>query len=177
MKTKKEKISSPTFSTTTTKISKSKIESDLLDDNNSKVKLENKNSDNLPKDEIKENLGKVKDEFQAAKNETEIKEEKKRGKYIKKADRFAEQEEFSKSVSGLGSFALGLVIARLPNPIPLTLDEAAEFNKHFEKVAFKYSNVLGEYQSEAALISVAALIIFPRLKKEKKTNDDSNKKE
>jgi hypothetical protein len=152
---------------------------DILDDK-AKVKIE-KTQENLPNAEIKENLNKVKTEFDSNKVIQEEKEEKKKkGKYIKKADRFQEQEEFSKSVSGLGSFALGLIITRLPNPIALTEEEATEFNKHFEKVAFKYSNFLGEYQSEAALLSVAALIVFPRLKKIKKAeigNVDSNKKE
>jgi len=65
-----------------------------------------------------------------------------------------------------------MIIERLPNPIPLSDKERAQFDLMFSKVVYKYSEYLGNYSEEFALFTISVMIVFPRLqgkdKKEKK---------
>ena len=85
-----------------------------------------------------------------------------------------QKKEFSESISGVGSFTLNLIIQRLPNPLPLTKDEASAFDTMFSRVVYKYSELLGSYQEEFALASIGLMIIVPRLQKNNKKTDEKN---
>ena len=99
---------------------------------------------------------------------------KKSGYYKSKREAEKQKKEFSESISGVGSFTLNLIIQRLPNPLPLTKDEASAFDTMFSRVVYKYSELLGSYQEEFALASIGLMIIVPRLQKNNKKTDEKN---
>jgi hypothetical protein len=99
---------------------------------------------------------------------------KKTANYSYRSKKVIEEEkrQFSESIQGVGSFAMNLICERLPNPKPLSPEEAKNFDYLFGKVIFKYSEMLGNYQEETALFSVALMIVIPRLNKPKELKEN-----
>lgn len=124
-----------------------------------------KTSETSETSEQKQKIQDVKNEYDNQKFDSQIKEESKQKKRSSYKSKKVREEEFKQSITGTGSFLLNIIIKRLPNPKPLTPEEAKNFDTMFTKVAFKYSSILGEYQEETALLAISAMIIFPRLKK------------
>jgi hypothetical protein len=127
-------------------------------------------------DETIEKIKALKDDHDLNKQFEESKKERKKrsANYTYKSKKVIEQEkeEFAQSIAGVGSFAMNLICERLPNPKPLTVDEAKNFDYLFGKVIYKYSETLGNYQEETALLSVALMIIVPRMKKPKEIKEN-----
>jgi len=128
---------------------------------------------NNPPEIDKEKLNELKEEINF---NNEIKEKKRGRGRPRKEDKEKlenerkerEKQEFLNSVNGVGSMLLNMIVVRLPNPKPLTQNEAEMFDNVFNKIAYKYADWLGNYQEETALLAVTGLIIVPRLKKERK---------
>lgn len=121
----------------------------------------------------KEKIQDIKNEFNNIKIDSEIKEETKQKKRSGYKSKKVKEAEFQASITGVGAFLLGIIINRLPNPKPLSIEESQNFDTMFSKVAYKYSSILGEYQEETALLAISAMIIFPRLKKPESINDET----
>ena len=123
-------------------------------------------------DKIKE----IQDEFSSAGTETKEKAKRYRSKSRAKKEDTEKAKEFAESIGGIGSFLLTLIVERLPNPKPVSSDEMQTFDNLFNKVAYKYSSILGNYQEETALGLVTLMIIAPRIKKiEPKLSNDETK--
>lgn len=123
-----------------------------------------------PDNEIKDGLKDLKEKSREDKETEEIKKEKQKEynkKYKSKKQEKKEQEDFSKSFAGIGGFLLTTIIKRMPNPIPPNSEELATFNQLFTDVLYKYSAVMGQYQSEIALGSYTVMLMLPRLQKPK----------
>lgn len=117
-------------------------------------------------DEIKqEKINNLKDEL----NET--KEKKVRGKAKQIIDEQKKKDEFKKSVSGIGGMFAGMLVKRLPNPLPLDDFEKEQFNLAFDNIAVKYISYIDKYQEETAFAFSLILIILPRLKSEKEKEE------
>lgn len=89
---------------------------------------------------------------------------KPRGINAKRIKEAKEKNDFISAYKGAGSFLLGVIVSRLPNPKPLTPQESEQFDTIFSKVLFKYSESFGQYQDEISLGIVSLSIILPRLK-------------
>lgn len=113
-------------------------------------------------EDSKEKFNNIKENFENQQFEQTEKKQKKRSTYKTKK---IKEEEFKQSISGIGSFLIGTIIKRLPNPMPLSFEEQQTFDTLFSKVAYKYSTYLGEYQEEFALAGITLMIIVPRLQK------------
>jgi hypothetical protein len=98
----------------------------------------------------------LKDDHDLNKAVEESKKERKKrsANYTYRSKKVIEQEkeEFAKVNRGCRFVAMNLICERLPNPKPLTVDEAKNFDYLFGKVIYKYSETLGNYQEETALI-------------------------
>jgi hypothetical protein len=115
----------------------------------------------------------IKESYEKSNRESEGKEEKQkkpRGKAAVYAQEEQKKAEFVSTVKGVGSMILNIIVARLPNPIPLTDLESNSFDECFSRVAYKYASILGNYQEETALGIVSLMIFIPRLKSPKPEN-------
>lgn len=108
-------------------------------------------------------------------NEQEERIKKPRGRAAQNIKEAEAKEEFKKSISGIGGMVIGLVVKRLPNPVPLDEFEKEQFNLAFDNIAVKYIGYIDNYKEEVALLFASVLIIAPRLKKptEKKTDSQT----
>lgn len=139
----------------------------------------NENNNDSDLNDIDSTLNNIKENYLNEKETLENKNSKKQssGGRAYKSKKVIEQEkvEITQAISSMGSFALDLIIKRLPNPIPLNEAEASQFNNLFSKVLYKHSEMLGSNQEEIALASLTVMLIFPRLRKEKeKSNETEN---
>jgi len=99
--------------------------------------------------ELKENL------------EIDKEEEKPRRGRRKKAD-IEREQELKLVIGSLGSSLMSLIIARLPNPIPLTDIEKQQIDIVTSNLLSKYMSYLDKWQEETAFITVMLTVLIPR---------------
>jgi hypothetical protein len=91
-------------------------------------------------------------------------------------------EEFKKSISGIASLALEIIVMRMPNPQPLLIQEKEQIDIAFSNLAEKYLPTIDRYKEETAFLFAMVTIILPRSgilekmfsKKEKKIENKNN---
>lgn len=127
-----------------------------------------------PSEQIPDEKPEIEDLFPQYDN-VEVDEKKPRGKAKKIKEEEQRKKEFTDSLQGVGSLLLNIVIARLPNPSPLNDVERTSFDAAFTKVAYKYSNILGNYQEETALALISLMIFIPRIRKPKESETENEK--
>jgi hypothetical protein len=114
-----------------------------------------------------------------------VKEEKTKSKSTYKKKKEAEEktaEEFKKSISGIASLALEIIVMRMPNPQPLLIQEKEQIDIAFSNLAEKYLPTIDRYKEETAFLFAMVTIILPRSgilekmfsKKEKKIENKTN---
>lgn len=125
---------------------------------------------NSNQNDLDEKLNELKDEFESTTT-------KKESKYrTKKRLKEENERELIESMSGVGSFALSLLIERMPKPVPLTDLEKQQFDIVTNKLISKYFVYLDRFQEETAFLFVTLMIILPRTKLLDK-NDTKSKKD
>jgi hypothetical protein len=114
-----------------------------------------------------------------------VKEEKTKTKSSYKKRKEAEEktaEDFKKSISGIASLALEIIVMRMPNPQPLLIQEKEQIDIAFSNLAEKYLPTIDRYKEETAFLFAMVTIILPRSgilekmfsKKEKKIENKNN---
>lgn len=131
-----------------------------------------KNQPTNPKSDVKEKLNSLKEEF----GESTGKDKKPRGKAAVYAKEEQKKDEFKKSVSGIGSMALDLLIARMPKNTPLSLKEKEQFDSAFDNLVYKYASYVERFQEETAFLLCSIMIVIPRLEFGKKKESEPDEK-
>lgn len=115
-------------------------------------------------DETKNKLEDLKEQFESASEQNKSKGRGRPKGSTKKAKKDEQEKiEFAETISGVASTSIELIVARLPNPKPLSDTEKKQIDTAFDKVAYKYANWLGNYQEESAFILVLLMVFIPRL--------------
>ncbi|MCC7332648.1 MAG: hypothetical protein IT232_08580 [Flavobacteriales bacterium] len=127
-------------------------------------------------DESKADQEKLKAEYE------EKKEEKTERRGRKKKEVIQQEEEnkiFGQSVSNLGTYSFGLLIARIYPDQPLSPEESKSLNEAVEAVAVKYVSIVGKYKEETGLALCLAFIFLPRYlaQQDKKKKEKEKEKE
>jgi len=110
-------------------------------------------------EEGKETIEELKEEFQ----EEKVKKRKGRKPKVE----IEREQGFITSGTFFGSVLLEILIARLPNPKPLSDVEKNAFNDATTRLFEKYAHYLLDYSEEVGFLLVTSVILIPRLKKQK----------
>jgi len=105
-------------------------------------------------------------------------ERPKRGR--KSKEQIQKEEELKLVIGTLGSSLMGLVVSRLPNPMPLSDVEKQQVDIVTSNLLSKYMSYLDKWQEETAFITVMLTVIIPRTNLlnifKKKNTDKKNEK-
>lgn len=129
----------------------------------------------LPTPEEILETGKPEQDLNSLKNEfTEVKEKTTRKPRVKKID--PETEQQANSFGLMFSSVMDMVVSRLPKPIPLSETEKMLLNQSATALTKKHAEKILMFGEEIGFAVTLFLVLQPRLKSEKKSEEIINEK-